>query len=330
MQVHAHAAPTKGSTLEPFTYEAEPGPHEVLIRVSHCGICHSDVHLIDDDWRSSQYPLVPGHEVVGTVAEAGDAVLGLKEGDRVGLGWQCGACHACDACARGDENLCPGNQATAVGHHGGFADHVLADARMAFKLPDGLSSEGAAPLLCGGITVYSPLRRLAGPGARVGVIGIGGLGHMGVRFAKALGYEVTAYSGSPDKEDEARALGADHFVSSADGGPKAGPRQDLIINTAYADLDWNGYLRALRPNGTLCFVGVPPSDLGIHAGTLLAGQKRVTASAIGGRALIREMLDFAAARGVEAQTEAFSMTDVNAALEHLRAGKARYRVVLEN
>ena len=182
------------------------GPHDVEIRISHCGICHSDVHLVDGDWGMGSYPMVPGHEIVGTVAALGPEVRHLEAGARVGVGWQRGACLACESCGAGDENLCAENEATCVGHHGGFADRIRLDGRFAFPIPEGLASENAAPLLCGGATVYSPLRRWVKPSMRVGVVGIGGLGHLGLQFARAMGCEVTAISSTPDKEAEARSL----------------------------------------------------------------------------------------------------------------------------
>lgn len=328
MQVHALAAPTPGASLEPFGYDTEVAPGEVLIRVEHCGICHSDVHLVDGDWGEHGFPLVPGHEVVGTVEQLGAGVTGPEVGDRVGLGWQCGACHRCRYCVRGEQNLCRQNRATARSR-GGFADRVKAQAPLVFPVPDALDSARAAPLLCGGVTTYAPIRRLARPGDRVGIVGLGGLGHLGVQWAAAMGCGVTVFSGSPDKEDDARRLGADAFVDSGDPGAVAAARCDLVVSTVYADLDWNAYLRALRPNGTLCFVGVPPSPLSLHAGQLLGGQKSVTASAIGGAAAIREMLRFAALHDVGAVVETRPLAEADAALDRTRRGQARYRMVLE-
>ena len=332
MKVNAQAALAAKQSLKPFSYQPDAlGPHDVEVTITHCGIC-SDVHLIDNDWGVSAYPLVPGHEIIGTVSALGREVEHLKTGQRVGVGWQRGSCLVCEQCLRGDENLCAENRATCVGHHGGFADKVYVDSRFAFAIPDALASENAAPLLCGGATTYSPLRRHVRPDMRVGVIGIGGLGHMALQFAAAFGCEVTALSSTPEKEKEAKSFGAHRFINTADSSAmkKAGGSIDFIISTAFANLDWGSYLDLLRPNGKLCFVGVPPAPISFHVGALLGGQKTVCASVIGSRWLIREMLEFSARHGIKAQTEVVPMADVNKAIEKVRANKARYRMVLKN
>lgn len=331
MSFHAYAAHAKKGPLKPFVYEPAPlGPHDVEIQISHCGICHSDVHLVDGDWGWGSYPMVPGHEIVGTVAALGADLRHLESGQRVGVGWQRGACLACDACGSGDENLCAANAATCVEHHGGFADRIRVDGRFAFPVPEVLASENAAPLLCGGITVYSPLRRWAKPSMRVGVVGIGGLGHLALQFARAMGCEVTAISSSPDKAAEARGFGAHHFLATRE--PKAlrsaAGTLDFVLSTAFIGQDWAGLLGALRPNGVLCFVGAPAEPLSLHVGALLGGQKTVTTSVIGGRPGIREMLSFAARHGIAAKTELRPLAEADAALGDVRQGRARYRIVL--
>jgi uncharacterized zinc-type alcohol dehydrogenase-like protein len=331
MSFHAHAAHAKKGALSPFVYDPAPlGPHDVEIRVSHCGICHSDVHLVDGDWGVGTYPMVPGHEIVGTVVALGTEVSHLEAGARVGVGWQRGACLACDSCAAGEENLCLRNEATCVNHHGGFADRIRLDGRFAFPIPDGLASENAAPLLCGGATVYSPLRRWVKPSMRVGVVGIGGLGHLALQFARAMGCDVTAISSTPDKEAEACSFGARRFLATRE--PKAlasiAGTLDFILSTVYVAQDWMGLLGTLRPNGVLCFVGAPAEPLKLPIGALLGGQKTVTTSAIGGRPAIREMLDFAARHGVAAKVQVRPLAEADAALGHVRPGRARYRVVL--
>lgn len=331
MSFHAHAAHSKKSVLKPFVYEPAPlGPHDVEIRISHCGICHSDVHLVDGDWGMGSYPMVPGHEIVGTVVAAGPEVARLEAGQRVGVGWQRGACLACEACGNGDENLCPQNVATCVGHHGGFADRVRLDGRFAFPIPEGLASENAAPLLCGGATVYSPLRRWVKSSMRVGVVGIGGLGHLALQFAAAMGCEVTAISSTPDKEAEARSFGAHRFLATRE--PKAllsaASSLDFILSTVFVTPDWDALIGALRPNGVLCLVGATSEPLSVQAFTLLVGQKTVTGSAIGGRPAIREMLAFAARHGVAAKVQVRPLAEADAALGDVRKGRARYRVVL--
>jgi uncharacterized zinc-type alcohol dehydrogenase-like protein len=331
MTIHAHAATEKKGPLKPFEYEPGPlGAHDVEIRISHCGICHSDVHLVDGDWGMGRYPMVPGHEIVGTVDATGLEVRGLKTGDRVGVGWQRGACLACEACLAGDENLCAENQATCVFNHGGFADRVRLDGRFTFRIPDGLASEAAAPLLCGGVTVYSPLRRWARSSTKVGVVGIGGLGHLGLQFARAMGCEVTAISSSPDKEQEARSFGAHRFLATREKSAlrSAAGTLDLVLSTVFAAQDWLGLLGTLKPNGVLCVVGGPPEPISVPAFALIGQQKTIAGSVVGGRPTIREMLDFAARHGVAAKTELRPMSEADAGLGHVRAGRARYRVVL--
>ncbi len=331
MGFHAWAAHREKGALKPFLYEPEPlGPHDVELRISHCGICHSDVHLVDGDWGVGRYPMVPGHEIVGTVAAAGPAVKHLAVGQRVGVGWQRSACLECEWCVSGQENLCAAEVATCVDQHGGFAERIRVDGRFAFPIPETLSSEHAAPLLCGGVTVYAPLSRWARPAMRVGVVGIGGLGHLALQFARAMGCEVTAISTSPDKETEAHSFGAHRFVATRD--PKAlraaGQTLDLVLSTVFLAPDWKGLLRALRPNGVLCLVGAPDEPLKLDVGSMLGRQLSVTTSAIGGRPAIREMLDFAARHGVAPRVQVRPLAEADAALAEVRKGQARYRVVL--
>jgi len=334
MGIHCHAAMKAKSALTPHSYEpAALGPWDMRVAITHCGICHSDIHLIDDDWGMSVYPLVPGHEIVGTVTARGHEVPDSLEGKRVGIGWQRSACLRCPSCLEGDEPSCPGQQPTCVGHPGGFAREIVADSRFAFEIPEGLPSEGAAPLLCGGATVYTPLRRYGvAPPDRVGVIGIGGLGHLALQFASAFGCEVTAFSSSADKEAEARSLGAHHFVPSGNADRMKGLAGsfDFIINTVFADLDWALYVSLLKPGGRLCFVGAPPGPVSIHAFPLIVGRKSICGSVIGSRHLIREMLEFAARHGITARTEALPLDAANEAIAKVRANRARYRMVLVN
>jgi alcohol/geraniol dehydrogenase (NADP+) len=327
----AHAA---GAELLPFRYDpGELGAQEVEIAISHCGICRSDVHLISNDWGVSQYPFIPGHEIIGTVSAVGPDVQSLKVDARVGLGWQSNSCGQCEWCTRGFENLCASSEATCVHRHGGYADRVRANARFVVPIPDALASEQAAPLLCGGVTVYSPLRSQGvNPTSRVGVVGIGGLGHLAIQFARVFGAEVTAFSGSPDKEEEARELGAHHFVNSRETKAmrEVIGKMDLIITTVNADQDWATYVQALRPTGTLCFVGVPQSPVSVSAFPLIAGLRSITGSPIGSPHRLREMLDVAARHGVKARTERFAMEKANEAIERVKKNKVRYRAVLAN
>lgn len=334
MRVHAFAAKERRGRLASWEYELDAlGPLEVDIDVACCGVCHSDVHLLDDDWKKTRYPFVPGHEIVGHVARVGAAVTGVAVGQRVGVGWQCGACFACEQCIAGAENLCGALVATCVGRHGGFADRVRVDARFAFPLPDGIESASAAPLLCGGVTVYAPLHRLGVDATRrVGVIGIGGLGHLAILFARALGAEVVAFSSSPDKRDDALRMGAVALVDSRDPRALRGAFEsiDVLVSTVAARLDWTSFLRVLRPNGVLCFVGAPPGVLSIPASILLEGQRSICGSEIGGRRDVAEMLAFAARAHVAPIVERFPMHAADVALDRLRSNGVRYRAVLEN
>lgn len=302
---------------------------ECLVKVLSCGICHSDLHMIDNDWRVAKYPLVPGHEIVGEVVETGpDAVV--KTGQRVGIGWQRSACLQCDDCAHGDDNLCDSSQGMITHGYGGFADHTVVDSRYAFVLPDGLATDTTGPLLCGGVTVYAALRNAGmGSGQRIGVIGIGGLGHMAVQFASKLGNAVTAFTTSDDKAQFAAQLGARDAVIVKDGKlPKIKDRFDIIVNTVPHQADWNAYLRLLRAGGTLTFVGVPGGASNIDIGHLMNKQRKVTASVIGSRWMIRDMLRVADMHGVAPIIETFPMAQANAALQKVRENTIRYRAVL--
>lgn len=331
MTIHAYAAFDKESPLQTFEYEPRPlGLFDVEIAITHCGICHSDVHVIENGWGG--FPRVPGHEIIGTVAARGDAVTHLEMGQRVGVGWQAGSCLDCEWCVSAHENLCDEQKATCIDQQGGFADRIIVDSRFAYPIPDSLSSENAAPLLCGGITVYAPLRQFGVTSAsRVGVVGIGGLGHLALQFAAAFGCEVTAFSTTSDKEDEARSFGATRFILSTDAAQMKAARNslDFILVTIHVNLDWKPYLRILRPNGALCFLGVIQDDLKISAMHLMDKQLSIHGGAIGSRSMTREMLMFAARHHIVAQTEVMPLSDVNAALEKVRNNQARYRMVLK-
>ena len=322
MKINAHAAKRAGAKLRPFVYEPEPlGPNDVEVAITHCGICHSDVHLVDGEW-GDHFPLVPGHEIVGTVTTG----AGHAPGTRVGIGWQRSSCGRCEYCDAGEEELCPESQATCMGHFGGFADRIRVDRRFAVPIPAALPSEAAAPLLCGGVTVYSPLVRHAGQGARVGVIGIGGLGHLALQFARALGCEVWAFSRREDKEADAHRFGAHHFTT---GAPRRGSL-DLVLNTAHAVPDLDAFMSALRPRGVYCQLGAAPEPLRVGAMHLIGGRRSVCGSAIGSPGAIREMLALAAEKGITAVTEPSPMAAADAALDRTRHNRAQYRIVLVN
>ena len=333
-QIHGLAVHAAGAQLLAYKYGVEElASNDVEIKISHCGVCHSDVHLIDNDWGISKYPFIPGHEIVGTVTEVGSEVKDRKVGERVGVGWQANSCGICEWCRQGNEHLCALSQPTCVGRNGGYADAIRVNSRFAIPVPEVLESENVAPLLCGGITVYAPLRNHnVRPSSRVGVVGIGGLGHMGLQFAKAFGAEVTAFSTSKDKEAEAKSLGAHHFVNTRDTGAlkKVAGSFDFILSTVSADQDWASYVNALRPKGTMCVVGVPPSPIQVSAFALLAGQKAISGSPTGSPQDLHEMLDVAARHGVKAITERFPMAKANDAVAKVKKNQVRYRAVLTN
>jgi alcohol/geraniol dehydrogenase (NADP+) len=333
-QIQGLAAHAAGAELLPFRYDpGKLGANEVEIAITHCGICHSDLHLIANDWGISQYPFIPGHEIIGTISALGTEVRNLEVGQRVGLGWQSNSCGQCEWCTRGQENLCPSSEGTCVHRNGGYADRVRANSRFVLPIPEALSSEEAAPLLCAGITVYNPLRiNGVNPSSRVGVVGIGGLGHLAIQFARVFGAEVFAFSTSAGKEEEARSLGAHHFINSREtkAMKEVSGALDFLLTTVNADQDWGTFLGTLRPNGALWFVGVPPAPVSVHAFPLISGLRTIGGSPIGPPARLREMLDVAARHGVKAMTERFPMAKANEAIEKVKKSKVRYRVVLAN
>ncbi|MBC8123521.1 MAG: NAD(P)-dependent alcohol dehydrogenase [Gemmatimonadaceae bacterium] len=333
--IKAYAAHEPGGELKPFEYDPGPlGDEEVEIQVEYCGICHSDLSMLDNEWGMTTYPFVPGHEVVGTVSALGkDVKKPLEVGQRVGLGWYSRSCMVCEWCMSGDHNLCLTAESTIVGRYGAFADRVRAHEGWVIPLPDDVNPAMVGPLFCGGITVFNPIVQLdIKPTDRVGVIGIGGLGHMALRFLHAWGCDVTAFSSSPDKEAEARELGANHFVNSRD--PEAlkavANSFDLILSTVSADLDWDAYIGVLRPRGRLHLVGVTPSPVSSQLYPMLVGQKSISSSPAGSPTTTTRMLDFVARHGIEPITEMFPFEQVNEAMDKLRNGKPRYRIVLKH
>ncbi len=286
--------------------------------------------MIDNDWGFSTYPLVPGHEVIGAVAAVGSQVDAARVGQRVGVGWHCGSCGQCEWCSRGLESFCAKDRPTIVRHHGGWAESVRCEAKFAVPIPDALESSVAGPLMCAGTTVFTPMLHFGvAPWMRTAVVGIGGLGHLAVQFLAASGCEVTAISTSHDKDDGARALGASRFIATRGTGElkKAAGSFDFILSTVSSDIPWGDYVSALRPQGRLVNVGIPESELKIPPFPLLA-ERSVSGSQAGSPSDIAAMLAFAARTGVRPMVEVFPMADVNDAIDHVRAGKARFRAVL--
>ncbi len=334
MKVNGYAALEQKAKLVPFSYElGEIGSEEVDIKVSYCGICHSDLSMINNDWGMTQYPMVPGHEIIGEVIAKGNAVKNISIGDKVGLGWMSASCMSCDQCMDGEHHLCAKSEATIVGRNGGFADKVRGHWSWAIPLPKGIDMSKAGPLLCGGITVFNPII-LAGvkPTDRVGVIGIGGLGHMAVKFLKHWGCEVIAFSSNPAKKKSILKMGASQVIDSTSPEEleSISGKLNFILNTTNVSLDWNSYLATLAPKGKFHTVGAVLEPMEISAFSLIMGEKSVGGSPIGSPALTKTMLDFCVRHNIYPDVEEFPMAKVNEALEHLEKGKARFRIVLKN
>jgi uncharacterized zinc-type alcohol dehydrogenase-like protein len=324
--IRAYAALAPGGALQPFDYDPGPlGDEEVEITVEHCGICHSDLAMIDSEWFPASYPVVPGHEVVGRVTALGAHAKGRQIGQRVGVGWHASSCTHC--------NFCLGKrQPTLIGRHGGFAERLRAHWSWAVPLPAALDPAAAGPLMCGGGTVFLPfVLHAIKPTDRVGIVGIGGLGHIAVKFARAWGCEVTAFTSSPSKRDEALALGAHKTVSSVDKAElkAAAGSLDFLLITVGAALNWDALLATLAPKGRMHLVGVVTEAMSLRSGGLLSWQKSLSASPTPPPSVLATMLEFSARHGIAPQVERFPMSRVNDALAHLRSGKARYRVVLD-
>lgn len=332
--IRAFAAMNAGETLVPYQFDAgELQAHQVEVKVEYCGLCHSDVSIIQNDWKSSVYPAIPGHEIIGTITQLGSEAKGLKLGQRVGIGWTAESCQHCESCISGQQVQCTGGKtATIVGHAGGFADKVRAGWQWVIPLPDDLDAVSAGPLLCGGITVFDPiLQHQIQAIHHVAVIGIGGLGHMAIKLLKAWGCEITAFTSSLDKTDELKAMGADHVLSSRDTAALKSHRGtfDLILSTVNVTLDWQAYLSTLAPNGSVHMLGLALEPMQIPAGMLISGAKSVTGSSTGSPAALRQLLKFAARQNIAPQIELFPMSQVNEAIERLHSGQVRYRVVLK-
>ena len=335
MKVKAYAALKEKGVLEPYEYELGPiGNDEVDIEIENCGLCYSDVHYIDNDFSNNEYPFVPGHEVVGKIIAIGDQVKDRHVGQRVGVGFQAGYCKTCECCYNGDHNLCEDRVAIFVGRNGGFADKVRVQDISAIPVPDGLDPRTAGPLMCGGITVFNPfIQYNIKPTDKIAIFGIGGLGHMAIKFANAWGCEVTAITGSESKTEEAKSYGAHHVVISSDidAIKKLKRSFDYIFFTGHAfDGKWGLFMNTLRPKGRLHFLGLLSQPLNITMFHLLRGQNSISASPVGSPEAMKRMLDFCNLHSITPEVEFFKMSDINSAIERLKSGKARYRLVLEN
>ncbi|WP_330327732.1 NAD(P)-dependent alcohol dehydrogenase [Streptomyces pseudovenezuelae] len=340
--VAAYAAPAAKAPLERTTIERrEVREFDVLIDIKFAGICHTDIHLVREGWGQAIFPMVPGHEMAGVVSEVGSGVTRYKVGDRVGVGCMVDSCRECDNCKAGQEHHCVRGAVqtyNAIGRdgeptYGGYATHVVVDENFVVRIPDALSLDAAAPLLCAGITTYAPLKRWgAGPGKKVAVVGLGGLGHIGVKIAHALGAEVTVLSQSLRKKDDGLKLGADHYYATSD--PKTFEELagsfDLIVSTVSAPLDLSAYLGLLKTRGALVNVGVPEEPITFHPFALISGDKILAGSMIGGIPETQEMLDFCAGHGIGAEIELIAASEINEAYERVLASDVRYRFVIDN
>ena len=342
MNVKGLAALSKGAPLTPYSFNRRDLlPNDVAIEIKYAGICHSDIHQVKEEWGAALFPMVPGHEIAGVVSAIGSSVTKFAVGDLIGVGVFIDSCRQCASCKQGLEQYCEnGMTPTYNGFErdgvtptmGGYCDGYVVDENYAVKIPTGLDLAAVAPLLCAGITLYSPLKHWnAGPGKQVAVMGLGGLGHMGVKFAHALGAEVTVLSHSPSKEADARSLGADHFVVTSDRSQLQSVKRkfDLILNTVSAEHDINEYLGLLATDGTLVVIGLPGVPFAVQANSLLTGRRSMAGSMIGGVAETQEMLDFCGANNIVSEIELIAADYVNTAYERTVKSDVRFRFVID-
>lgn len=341
LTANAYAAPSATGDLVPTTIERRAvGAHDVLIEIRFAGICHSDIHTVRGDWGPQQYPLAPGHEIAGIVTEVGSAVTRHAVGDRVGVGCMVNSCRECVNCLKGEEQYCLNGMIGTYGAvdrdgtitQGGYSTHVVVTEDFVVTIPDGVGLDAAAPLLCAGITTYSPLRHWgAGPGKKVAVVGLGGLGHMAVKLAHAMGAEVTVLSQSLKKQEDGLKLGADHYYATSDETTFTDLANtfDLIINTVSAPIDISAYLQLLTLDGALVNVGAPAEPLPVNVFSLILGRRSFAGSAIGGIRETQEMLDFCAEHNLGAEIEVIPASKINDAYERVLASDVRYRFVID-
>ena len=341
MRVNAYAAPAAAEPLVPTMVERrDVGPNDVLIEIRYAGICHSDIHTVRGDWGDQSYPLTPGHEIVGVVAEVGAEVTRHAVGDHVGVGCMVNSCRECASCRDGNEQYCLNGGVATYGSvdrdgtvtQGGYSTHVVVDRDFVVRVPESIDLAAAAPLLCAGITTYSPLRRWgAGPGKKVAIVGLGGLGHMAVKIAHAMGAEVTVLSQSLKKQEDGLRLGADHYYATSDPDTfeQLAGLFDLIINTVSAPIDVDAYLGLLGVDGTLVNVGAPPEPMSLNVFALIGRRRSYAGSMIGGIAETQEMLDFCAEHGIASEIELIPASQINEAYERVLASDVRYRFVID-
>ncbi|RDS80414.1 NAD(P)-dependent alcohol dehydrogenase [Dyella monticola] len=343
LSIHGYAAHSATTPLTPHTFERrDPRADDIVIDILYCGVCHSDIHSARNEWGNARYPLVPGHEIIGKVVSVGEKVTAFTPGQMVGVGCIVDSCRHCDACQEGLEQYCKESPTFTYNSsdrhdgrttYGGYSERIVTSDKFVLRMPEGLDPASAAPLLCAGITTWSPLRHWKiGKGHKVAVVGLGGLGHMGLKFAKALGADVTLFTRSPGKEQEARRLGADHVVLSTDASQMeaVAGRFDFILDTVPHQHDLNPYLATLKLNGVHVLVGlVEPVNPPVHAGSLIFGRHSLAGSLIGGMAETQEMLDFCAAQGISADVEMIAMQDINTAYGRMLNSDVRYRFVID-
>jgi uncharacterized zinc-type alcohol dehydrogenase-like protein len=337
-----YASQAPKDTLAKYTFERrDPGADDIEIKILFCGVCHSDLHQARNEWSNTVYPCIPGHEIVGTVTRVGSSVTTFKPGDLAGVGCMVDSCRECESCRKGLEQYCkPGFTATynspdkhGKGHtFGGYSSHIVVDSHFVLRIPKNLDPAGVAPLLCAGITTYSPLRHWGvGAGQKVGIVGLGGLGHMGVKLAHAMGAKVTLFTTSPGKADDARKLGADEVVVSKDADAMAvqGETFDFILDTVAAEHDINAYLAMLKPDGTLVQVGAPEKPLAVHVFSVIWRRRSLAGSLIGGIAETQEMLDFCAKHDITADIEMIKMSEIETAYTRMLKSDVKYRFVID-
>ena len=333
--VKAFAAREQREQLKAFSFDLEPPKaEEVQIEIMHCGICHTDLVFLDNEWGNIPFPLVPGHEIVGRITKLGDVARdkGLQIGQIVGVGWMKESCLHCNPCFDGETHLCENGKATIMGNHGGFASHIKTHWHWTVPIPAGVSAADAGPLLCAGITVFAPLLHYGiSPTSTVGVFGIGGLGHLALQFLKAWGARTVAFSSSAKKADEIRGFGADTILPSTDDTAWDAwkGKFDLILITSFNGLNWEKVTSLLAPNGRLHIVGLVGEPVSLGVASLIMGQKQVSGSPVGSRSALGKMLQFAERHKISPLTEHFPMSKVNEAIAHLRSGHAHYRLVLD-